>query len=335
MRRDSALTQDYVRSLCERTNGMRVVVVGDAMVDVYSYGTPQPSGEPPFAKIVIEKEEMGLGGAANVTRNMKTLGASVIFIGVVGEDALAKSLRQQLREQKISNDLIVDMDRPTTRKERIVYQGQTLTRIDRESCLPVGETIAGILCDDVRERMKGASVLLLSDYVKGVFTEGEGGTMQRIVRLARERGILTVAGAKHRPASFYRGVDAVTLNFKESQEMAGKDAHNASDPLSFAGKTILEATEAVVLCITRGKDGVALFEKGSQETHITGRPREVFDVTGAGDTFVAAFALFRAAGASWAEAATIANAAAGVVVGKRGTATLTQEELLEQLRSSK
>lgn len=325
-----SVSNDYVRSLCERLSEVNAVVVGDAMVDVYCYGVPQPSGEPPFAKIVIEKEETRLGGAANVAHNMKTLGASVTFIGVIGEDALAKSLRQRLRECGISNDLLVDGTRPTTKKERIVYQGQTLTRIDRESSKPLQKIIADILCDDVRERMKGASVLLLSDYVKGVFTDDDEGTMRRIIRAARTQGLLTIAGAKHRRASFYRGVDAITLNFKESQEMAGKDAHHAPDPLLFAGKSILEATEAEALCITRGKDGVAFFEKGTRENMIPAEPREVFDVTGAGDTFVAAFSLFRAAGASFREAAMIANDAAGVVVGKKGTATLTQKELLQR-----
>lgn len=330
MRHTQTVSQERVRSLCARIQDLRTVVVGDAMADVYSYGTPQPSGEPPFAKIIIDNEEVRLGGAANVAHNMSALGARVTFIGVVGKDESAATLRQQLREQGISSDLLVDVDRSTTRKERIVCGGQTLTRIDRESCLPVGKTIAEILYTDVYERIKGASVLLLSDYVKGVFTDGEEGTMRRIIRAARERGILTIAGAKHRHASFYRGVNAITLNFKESQEMAGEEAHNASDPLFFAGKYILEITAAEAVCITRGKDGVALFEKGQKEELIPAEPREVFDVTGAGDTFVAAFSLVRAAGASFSEAAVIANAAAGVVVEKRGTATLTGEELLRQ-----
>ena len=303
----------------------RVAVLGDVMLDEFLWGkVARISPEAPVPVVAVERQSFHLGGAANVAGNLRALGGSAVLAGVVGDDAAAELLREALdRAGVVAHLLAADPGRPTTMKTRIVAQGQQVVRADREVCADIPDTLEDALLDCLRLELPGCQALVISDYQKGVVTER---LLRRVLALARRRRLPVLVDPKLRHFSRYRRVAVVTPNQAEAEQATGISVHDAAGLLA-AGRRILAMLDCDAALITRGEHGMSLFERGRRPLHIETAAREVFDVTGAGDSVIATMALALAAGARPSEAAVLANHAAGVVVGKLGTAEASAAEV--------
>jgi D-glycero-beta-D-manno-heptose-7-phosphate kinase len=267
-----------------------------------------------------------LGGCANVFNNIFSLGGRVYLAGVVGSDETGERLLGEFRSRGVdTNGIVVEDSRPTTIKTRVVAHGQQVVRFDREDCSPVqGKSIRKIL-SYIRSVRDNLGAVVISDYNKGVVTKP---LLEGIREAVAGRAIFTCVDPKQKDFSLYEGFDVITPNHLEAGRAVGEEILNGGDHIS-AGMKLMRKFNFRAVLITRGESGMSLFEKDGRQRH-TAFPteaREVFDVTGAGDTVIGLFALCLAAGASFREAAYLANHAAGIVVGKVGTATVTREEL--------
>lgn len=310
--------------------GTRILVLGDLIVDHYIRGTTErTSPEAPVPVVLFRDEQVIPGGAANVARNIRAAGADVHCVGIAGTDDEGNRLIQAMEAAGLPSDGVVRIaGHPTTVKTRIVSQGQQMLRLDRESdaivSLPEQERVFAAF----RERLPSCSAVIVSDYAKGVLSPF---VLSSAIREAEAAGIPLFVDPKGRDYSRYQGAYALTPNAREASEASGI-ALTSSTALADAARAISAITGCQLLLITRGAEGFALFQKGSAEPYLMPTfAREVFDVTGAGDTFVAFLAMSIAAGHEAATAAEIANAAAGVVVGKTGAATVTLAELRSAL----
>ncbi|HOG17255.1 MAG: Bifunctional protein HldE [Syntrophaceae bacterium PtaU1.Bin231] len=309
----------------------RVLVVGDVMVDHFIWGrVSRISPEAPVPVVEVDKENLLLGGSANVANNICGLGGQVFITGVIGADAMGDRILSEFRHRGIDTKGVVrERERPTTMKTRIVAQGQQVVRFDRESRRPVSRASTGKVLRYVGSLCGKVGAVVISDYNKGMIGAGLLDGVRKI--LAGSAAVVCV-DPKQNDFSLYRGFDVITPNHHEAQRAVG-DAMAAAADLVRIGNEIIDRHGFRALLITRGEDGMSLFEKDGRIVH-TPFPtlaKEVFDVTGAGDTVIGTFALCMASGASFREAAVLANAAAGIVVGKRGTATVTPEELRKAL----
>jgi D-beta-D-heptose 7-phosphate kinase/D-beta-D-heptose 1-phosphate adenosyltransferase len=304
----------------------RVFVLGDVMLDEFLWGkVARISPEAPVPVVRVERQSFHLGGAANVAGNLCALGGSAVLAGVVGNDAAAERLREALERVGVVAHLLVgEPDRPTTVKTRIVAHGQQVVRADREQSADVSEALEDRLLDVLRRELVGCQALVVSDYQKGVITER---LLGRVLALARRRQIPVLVDPKLRHFSRYKGVAVVTPNQTEAEQATGISLRDGAGVLA-AGQRILAMLRCEAALITRGEQGLSLFERGRRPLHIATAAREVFDVTGAGDSVIATMALALAAGARASEAAILANHAAGVVVGKLGTAEASSAEVL-------
>jgi D-beta-D-heptose 7-phosphate kinase/D-beta-D-heptose 1-phosphate adenosyltransferase len=302
-----------------------VWVVGDLMLDEYVWGdVARISPEAPVPVLAVAREEYTLGGAGNVAANLVALGARVTVAGVAGDDRHGRLLRQRFQDLGIDAEgVVVEPERPTTRKTRIVAARQQVLRIDREISRPVGsETVAAIL-RRIEDGIASAGAVLVSDYGKGLLTrELLGGVMAA----ARRRGKPVLVDPKGDDYSRYAGATLITPNRKEAAQAAGIAIVDEAS-LHRAAAILHERSGVDRLVVTCGPEGMVLFEKGRMPRAIRSEARQVFDVSGAGDTVIAVLGLALAAGADWIEAAGLANAAAGIVVGKVGTATVSRKEL--------
>lgn len=306
-------------------HGEAIAVVGDLMLDRFVWGrVSRISPEAPVPVVEIERESFHLGGAANVARNLASLGATPLLLGVVGDDDPASQLRRALRERGLSDDAVLaDGARRTTVKTRIIAGSQQVVRTDWESVTDLSGDVEARALDALADIIGRARAVVLSDYAKGTLTPR---VIERAIELAHEHGVPILVDPKLRRYRLYQGVTLVTPNLYEAARFAGM-AVVTDDDIAQAAETILNELGCTAVLITRGEHGMTLFETGRPPHHIPTFAREVFDVSGAGDTVIAAAALALAAGASLAEAAELANRAAGVVVGKLGTATVELEEL--------
>ncbi len=303
--------------ILERVKNIRVLVVGDLILDRYLYGNVERiSPEAPVPVVEVEREEVRLGGAGNVANNLASLGASVYITGVVGDDRGGDQILSMLKERGIKPLLAVDT-RPTTEKTRVVSRSQQLLRIDREE----RRRVEGRTLKKIREVIMDTDCdgIVVSDYAKGVITEETIGAV-------KSKGVFFAIDPRPVNRDLYKGADLMTPNEKELRAM--------TDPLSdenveVLGKRLKEALGVKVLVVTQGPKGMTLFK--DRITHFPARAREVYDVTGAGDTVVASLVAFHLAGASWEEACELANVCAGIVVGEFGTATVRPEEVLREL----
>jgi D-beta-D-heptose 7-phosphate kinase/D-beta-D-heptose 1-phosphate adenosyltransferase len=314
--------QQYV----DRFGGGRVLVLGDVMLDEYVWGTvSRISPEAPVPVVAVRSESLKIGGAGNVAANLAALGGQPQLVGTVGDDAAAERLRQELTRAGVKADgLVVDASRPTTIKSRVVAGSQHVVRFDRESDAPLAPAVRRQVLEQVGARLPGVDVLLISDYAKGVV----GAALVRAV-LAWARRLKTAVAVdpKVQHVPLFRGVTVIAPNHHEAAAAARILVRDEAD-LRRVGQALLRRLQAQAVLITRGEQGMALFEARRPVTHIPTFAREVYDVTGAGDTVMAVLALALAAGAPMRAAAVLANYGAGVVVGKRGTATVSQRELL-------
>ncbi|MFN7055496.1 D-glycero-beta-D-manno-heptose 1-phosphate adenylyltransferase [Hyphomonas sp.] len=313
-----------------RASGKRVIVVGDVMLDRFVYGdVARVSPEAPVPVLRYNRQAAMPGGAANVARNVASLGLAPVLIGVCGDDEPGTELAHVLSaEAGVIAFLEVAPGRPTTVKTRFVAGGHQLLRLDAEDARPLDAETADRIIARAREALgAGAAVLLLSDYSKGLLTDR---VLADVTDLARSAGVPVIADPKGRDFSRYGAVDLIKPNASELAAAIGLpvgDNVEAERALSAA----LEAFPARAIVVTRAARGMSLLERGGAVRHQAGRAREVYDVSGAGDTSLAALAAGLAGGGSLDDAAALAIAASGIAVGKSGTATVTAAEIAASL----
>jgi len=320
--------RDRLREVAEAWTGKPVLVVGDVMLDRYLWGrVARISPEAPVPVVEVEEETHRLGGAANVANNVRALGAEPHLVSVVGADADAGLLRDALVRAELSvSGLAEDPARPTTVKTRIIAQSHHMVRYDRESREELGAGPEAAVRRLITERLDGAAAAIISDYGKGVITAS---LLEAVLRAARDRGVPVCVDPKDTHFFSYRGVAVVTPNQHEAAEVLGYKLRDDA-AVTRAGRELLERLRADAVLITRGAQGMSLFESGDRRTDLAAEARQVFDVTGAGDTVVATYAAALAGGAAPHEAALLANRAAGVVVGQVGTAVPDVESLFDR-----
>ncbi len=317
--------------LLDGANGEAIAVVGDVMLDKFVWGrVSRISPEAPVPVVEIADETYHLGGAANVAANLLTLGARPVLVGVVGEDDAGHELRSALAAQNLADDhLLGDASRPTTVKTRIIAHSQQVVRADRESTADLTGASEARFLERLGQALEGAKAVVLSDYAKGALTPA---IIERTIALAEKRSVPVLVDPKLRRYQNFRGVRLVTPNLLEAERVTGRSVEDDTE-LGEVARLILDELSCDAVLVTRGEQGMSLFERAAEPLHIPATAREVFDVTGAGDTVVAAAALSLAAGTSLPQAAIVANMAAGIVVGKLGTATVRAEELIAACQS--
>jgi rfaE bifunctional protein kinase chain/domain len=328
--------EEQMRELVEivgRLSGHRLLVVGDIMVDEYIWGNAtRISPEAPVPVVEVKKEELRLGGAANVAANVRSLGGEVMLLGAVGDDALAEFLMEELSHRGIDGSgVIVDKNRPTTVKTRVIAGSQQIVRFDKESVEELGSGCFDRLLGNVRDRISEADGLIVADYGKGVISAS---LLRAVIPEALRQEKIVSVDPKENHFPLYRGVTVITPNHKEAGAAAGRSIRTEQD-LDAVGSSLLAELQAQAVLITRGAQGMRLFERYKPPLQINTVAREVYDVVGAGDTVVAALTLALVTGARMEEAARISNYAAGVVVGKKGTATVSLAELESSLRENR
>ncbi|MDX6768580.1 MAG: D-glycero-beta-D-manno-heptose-7-phosphate kinase [Elusimicrobiota bacterium] len=322
--------QELLRTIA-RFPGRRVLVVGDLMLDRYIRGScSRISPEAPVPVVRVSAENHIPGGAGNVVSNLAALGAAVSVVGVVGDDGAGRRLLEHFRTHGAEVEgVCADPERSTTEKSRVVAERQQVVRFDRETTAPLSHATEARLLAAVDEGISRAQALILSDYGKGVIGPR---LLARAIARAKRKGIPVTVDPKPEHFRRYRGVTTVTPNTAEAWACMHRPVRPGQDALVSLGKDILKLLKSKSALITRGPDGMSLFEAGGKVTHIPTVAREVFDVSGAGDTVISTFTLALAAGASLKTAALLANQAAGIVVGKLGTATTDAKELARSLR---
>jgi rfaE bifunctional protein kinase chain/domain len=304
--------------LRERLQSARVLVVGDAMLDRYLYGSvDRISPEAPVPVVRVTRQEERLGGAANVALNIKSLGAQATLITVVGDDEPAHRLQQLLQAQGVEVLLGRDAKLHTSVKLRIIGRAQQLLRVDFENP-PDHEVLSEMLADFERV-LAGYAAVLFSDYGKGGLAH-----IARMIAWARAAGKIVLVDPKGSDYSRYAGASVLTPNLTELAEVIGGWTDDAQ--LLERAQALRERLKVDNLVLTRSEQGMSLFDAAGQ-MHVPAQAREVFDVTGAGDTVIATLAAMLAAGVSMREALPVANRAGGIVVGKFGTASVSYEEL--------
>ena len=295
-----------------------VLVVGDVMLDRYWHGaTNRISPEAPVPVVKVEQIEDRPGGAANVALNIAALGAPAWLVGVTGQDEAADSLAERLHAAGVDAHFQRIASQPTIVKLRVMSRHQQLLRLDFEEPFA---TDADALLADVAQLLDKVRVLILSDYGKGALKNH-----QALIQAARARNIAVLADPKGKDFSIYRGASLITPNLAEFEAVVGRCADEAE--LVAKGLKLLAELELGALLVTRGEHGMTLLRQGFPALHLPARAREVFDVTGAGDTVISTLATALAAGEELPQAVALANLAAGIVVGKLGTATVSAPEL--------
>ena len=322
-------------ALVERLASASLLVLGDVILDTYIRGSvTRISPEAPVPVVAVTGEEFRLGGAANVAANLASLGTRCELIGVVGEDEAAGDLTTQLSEAGIdATGLVRDISRQTSVKSRIVAQNQQIVRLDRESVHPLARRVRSEVADRVLGRVDSVDAVIVADYEKGLLDEA---LIRKVRDAAHAQDIPLLVDPKPEHFTWYRGATGMTPNVAEASAVVGRRIR-ADEDVGAAGAQLMSGLELQFLLITRGSQGLSLFERedgGLRVAHIPTVAREVYDVTGAGDTVVAVLGAAIAAGASHTAAARIANYAAGIVVGRLGCATVTRPELWEVMDAS-
>jgi len=331
------LSPSRVRQILARASGARVLVVGDVMLDHFIWGrVARISPEAPVPVVDLERESFMPGGAANVARNLTALQAPTELLGVVGRDPASRQLKRLLEAHHIGcRGLLGSGARPTSVKTRIVAHKQQVVRIDRETRDGLNGLLTGRLVSSLQAMVANAAAVIVGDYGKGVVTQT---LLDELKRFCRRHGVWISLDPKPVHALDLSGLSLITPNRKEAFELAGlPDESPHSNPLTDAAllrvaDRLFHQLQPAVLLITLGELGMLLCQRGQRPYHIPTVAREVFDVSGAGDTVIASFTLAVVGGASPLEAAILSNHAAGIVVGKIGTATVAPEELVGSFR---
>lgn len=324
---NQSVSQKALRQYLQRFPQASLLVIGDLILDHYVMGrVSRISPEAPVPVVHVESETLRLGGAANVFNNILALGGKADLCGVIGADESGRLLLKELGKSRSGRGgVIIDHDRPTTRKSRVIAHNQQIVRYDMEGRQELKGTLQKRLLRYVESRIRELSCIVVSDYAKGVVSAA---LMTELTRMAALRKIPVIVDPKVEHFGCYKGVTVITPNHLEATQAAG--LHGDDDhTINEAGAVIRQRLGCRSVLITRGEKGMSLYEGEGTSWHLPTQARQVYDVTGAGDTVIGTLALALATGANMREAATLANHAAGIVVGMVGTATVSPKQLLE------
>lgn len=307
-----------------------IAVIGDVMLDRYLWGkADRISPEAPVPIVAFEREEVRIGGAANVADNVAMLGANPILISVIGDDENGKRLIERASQLGLkTGELVIDSKRPTTVKTRIIARNQQICRIDREDFSDIGDEVHEAVFEKFHAVLNSLDGVIISDYGKGLITPR---LVADLVDNCCNHNLFISVDPKENHWEYYTGVNLIKPNNHEA-ERATNIATSTEEGLEQAGWKLLDKTGAESAIITTGERGMSLFERGQKVKHFPTMAREVYDVTGAGDTVIAAASSAVVAGASLEEAVIIANHAAGVVVAEVGTAVARPEEIVQSMQ---
>ena len=318
-------------ALSQAITGQTVLCVGDLMLDEFVYGeVSRISPEAPAPVIAVQRSETHIGGAGNVARNIASLGARCIFVGLVGEDDAGAKLKAELKQaDRIEAVLVSDPNRPTTRKVRFVSEhfSSHMLRADWELALPAAPEIEQRLIDAILPQLVRADIVLLSDYAKGVLTAR---VIRNVIDAAKKLGKRVIVDPKNANFAIYRGATLLTPNRKEFAE-ATRSRADSEKSIADAAQDAMYLADCEAMLVTQSEHGMTLVVRGGEAIHVPALPVRVRDVSGAGDTVAAVLALTLAANADWETVLRMANAAAAVAVGKKGTATVSQAELRRKI----
>jgi len=317
-----------IRKIFDRFKDTGILVIGDLMVDRYIWGNVRRiSPEAPVPVVEVSGEEVLPGGAANVANNLISLGGRVFVSGVIGDDDMGTRLRRELERRGVNTEgIIISRERPTTIKTRIIAHNQQVVRFDHEVRSDIGRSTTSAILEYVRRCLPEIKGIIISDYCKGVITKG---FMKRLLEVVDLKRFIAV-DPKVGHFDYYRGVSLITPNIMEASSGSGIEIIDEQSLVS-AGKRLIERIGCKAVLITRGEEGMTLLERNGKVTHIPTFAKEVYDVTGAGDTVIATFTLTHCAGASLRDAAIYANHAAGIVVGEVGTAVINKDKLISNI----
>jgi rfaE bifunctional protein kinase chain/domain len=309
----------------------KILVLGDVMLDEYLWGNvSRISPEAPVPVVEILRECIKLGGAANVALNVKTLGDEPILVGVIGNEKNGERMKEALNGVQISDEgIFVDEARPTTIKTRVIAHNQQVVRTDREDTQEISLELTERVIDFVKKKIGQINALVISDYGKGMVTLK---LLSELIDLCRKNHVFIGVDPKETHFWNYKKVSLITPNHNEAAFAYGKKIKDETI-LEEVGWGLLDRLEAEAILITRGEKGMSLFEKNRSLTHFPTQAKKVYDVTGAGDTVISTFACAFAAKASYKEATLISNHAAGIVVGEIGTAQVTKDQLITELKN--
>jgi len=316
-------------NLLGQFKGKKILVVGDIMLDKYIWGeVSRISPEAPVQVVNVMRESYAPGGASNVASNASALNGKVFVAGIAGNDEAKNILIEELKKRGINTDgIFIDNDKPTIQKVRIVGRGQQLLRVDYEKKEHVHQNIERSMIAFLEKIINDVDVVVISDYAKGVITPV---ICNKLIQAAKDSNKAIIVDPKPKHRDLYADATLVTPNNAEASEMA--NVEDGDEAVLEIGARLLKCLNANVL-ITRGEKGMSLFEKDDSVTHIPAKAKEVYSIIGAGDTVVATIALSIASGASLREAATLANIAAGIKVGKIGTSSVSIEEIKKEIES--
>ncbi len=325
------MNQTGIEIFLQQLPQIKALVVGDLMLDEYLWGrTERISPEAPVQVVDVLREDLRLGGAGNVINNLLTLGCQVHVASVVGDDPDGRLLQQKLKDKAVTSDgVLLCPGRTTSRKTRILASNQQMLRIDRESRELISADLEEQLASHIEGIIGGFQVVLVSDYLKGVLADS---LLRRVIESGRKAGIPVVVDPKGNDFIKYRGATLLTPNRKEAQIASGVTIRDEAS-LTEAGRRLRDDLDLDALVLTRSEEGMSLFFRSGREVHLPTAAREVFDVSGAGDTVLAVLGAGLGAGLALEDAARISNIAAGIVVGKVGTSTVSPDEILAALDS--
>lgn len=316
------------REILRRFKGTKILVVGDLILDCYIWGNVNRiSPEAPVPVVEVKNDTFMLGGAANVADNIIALGGKATVVGIAGKDRAGDILRELLYERSVECAIFED-SRPTTIKTRVIANNQQIVRFDKEDSSRINSKMLNNITGSLKKAISNHDAVIISDYKKGVISSE---LVSRVLAVTKAQKKFVAVDPKVGHFHCYKGVSLLTPNLLEASHGAGLDIKDEATLIK-AGKALMKKLSSNAVLITRGEQGMSLFEK-ERVVHIPTVARHVFDVTGAGDTVIAAFTLAHASGARMEEAATIANHAAGIVVGEVGAAVATPEKLLKSMNA--
>jgi len=318
-----------LNALKKKFYNKKIAVVGDMMLDCYYWGeVSRISPEAPVPVVAVDNEFSRFGGAMNVAHNILTLGGIPLPIGVIGNDYNGKVLRSLMAELKINDSfIIVDKERPTTTKTRVIAHNQHVVRIDKEDLTPINSKIENKIIDVLKKNIKNIDAIILEDYNKGVLTSR---LIEEIINLANESKKIITVDPKFNNFFSYKNVTVFKPNRKETEDVLGIKIKTPKD-VTNAGNTLMEKLKAKYVLLTLGEEGVALFENGKSERKIPTKARKVADVSGAGDTVISTLTIALAAGADIYDAAYLANFAGGLVCEEVGIVPISIDKLFNEV----
>ncbi len=324
-----AITPHQLKTYLRRFSRTKILVIGDLILDHYIWGSVnRVSPEAPVPVVHVNSESYRMGGAANVYHNIITLGGQAELCGVIGDDPYGKQVLKDVRQ--VSNPvpgIFIDKSRPTIKKTRVIAHNQQIVRFDVEQREPISQSLKRKIIRHIDSRLHDLSCIVISDYAKGLITED---LMHHIQKRVRPTGVPIIVDPKVEHMSYYQGASVITPNYLEAKQGAGF-LSTQQVPIAQIGQVLQQHLQCDAVVITRGEEGMSIFEQNGCSWTIPAVARQVYDVTGAGDTVVSTLALALSAKASISDAALLANQAAGIVVGMVGTATVTRSQLHDVL----